>query len=69
VLIATNGMDKTFYRSARNIQKTIIKPAAEVNAYDVLSKRTMIITKAAFEDVLKNSKPSKVKSNGETAKA
>ena len=69
VLIATNGMDKTFYRSARNIQKTIIKPAAEVNAYDVLSKRTMIITKAALEDVLKNSKPSKVKSNGEAAKA
>ncbi len=69
VLIATNGIDKTFYRSARNIEKTIIKPAAEVNAYDVLSKRTMIITKAAFEDVLKNSKPSKVKSNGEAAKA
>jgi large subunit ribosomal protein L4 len=69
VLIATNGLDKTLYRSARNIEKTIIKPAAEVNAYDVLSKRTMVITKAAFEDVLKNAKPSKVKSNGEAAKA
>jgi large subunit ribosomal protein L4 len=69
VLIATNGLDKTLYRSARNIEKAIIKPAAEVNAYDVLSKRTMIITKAAFEDVLKNATPSKVKGNGEAAKA
>lgn len=68
VLIATNGLDKTVYRSARNIEKTIIKPAAEVNAYDVLSKRTMVITKAAFEDVLKGAKPSKAKKN-EAAKA
>jgi large subunit ribosomal protein L4 len=52
VLIATDGLDQNLYRSARNIQKTIIKPAAEINAYDVLSKRTMIITKSAFENVL-----------------
>jgi large subunit ribosomal protein L4 len=61
VLIATQGLDKVLWRSARNISKAIIKPAAEVNAYDVLSKRTMIITKAAFEDVLKNLKPGKVR--------
>lgn len=65
VLIATNGLDRNLWLSARNIQKAVIKPAAEVNAYDVLSKRTMIITKEAFEGVLKASKPSKVK----TAKA
>lgn len=56
VLIATDGLDQNFYRSARNIEKTLIKPAAEVNAYDVLSKRTMIITKAAFENVLNATK-------------
>jgi large subunit ribosomal protein L4 len=61
VLIATNGLDRNIYMSARNIARTMIKPAAEVNANDVLSKRTMVITKAAFEDVLKNAKPSKVK--------
>jgi large subunit ribosomal protein L4 len=59
VLIATNGLDQTLFRSARNIAKLIVKPAAEVNAYDVLSKRTMVMTKAALEDVLKASKPSK----------
>jgi large subunit ribosomal protein L4 len=65
VLVATQGLDKTLWQAGRNIHKAIIKPAAEVNAYDVLSKRTMIITKAALEDVLKNSKPSKT----QTAKA
>jgi large subunit ribosomal protein L4 len=61
VLIATNGLDRNIWLSGRNIPKTIIKPAAEINAYDVLSKRTMIMTKAALEDVLKTAKPSKVK--------
>ena len=65
VLVATQGLDRNLFQAGRNISKLIIKPAAEVNAYDVLSKRTMIITKAAFEDVLKGSKPSSVK----TAKA
>ncbi len=57
VLIATQGLDRMLYRCARNISKAIIKPAAEVNAYDVLSKRTMIITKTALEDFLKTVKP------------
>ncbi len=61
VLIATNGLDKNLVLSSRNITKTAIKPAREISAYDVLTKRTMVITKAAFEDVLKTAKPSKVK--------
>jgi large subunit ribosomal protein L4 len=70
VLIATHGLDRNLYLSSRNIDKAIIKPAAEINAYDVLSKRTLIITKAAFEDVLKNLKPSKTNpTHTKTAKA
>lgn len=65
VLIATNGLDKNLWLSTRNIAKTAIKPAREVSAYDVLTKRTMIITKAALEDVLKAAKPSKVKVEAE----
>lgn len=68
VLIATQGLDRNTYLSARNIRKAVIKPAAEINAYDVLSTRTMVITKAAFEDVLKTCTPSKVKTE-EAAKA
>ena len=59
VLIATQGIDRNVWLSGRNIPKAVIKPAAEINAYDVLSTRTMIITKAAFEDFLKTVTPSK----------
>jgi large subunit ribosomal protein L4 len=61
VLIATNGIDRNLWLSSRNIAKAAIKPAAEINANDVLSKRTMIITKEAFENVLKTCTPSKIK--------
>src|SRR3982751_2234350 len=60
VLIATNGIDRNVWLSGRNIEKCLVKPAGDVNAYDVLSKRTMIMTKSALEDLLKASKPSKV---------
>ena len=67
VLIATQGIDRNLWLSARNIDKAIIKPAAEINAYDVLSKRTMIITKAAMEDFMKGLKPAKTTAETKTA--
>jgi large subunit ribosomal protein L4 len=60
-LIATDGLDKNLYLSARNIYKINIKPAKEISAYDVLSSRTLIITKPAFEALLKLCTPSKLK--------
>jgi len=61
VIIATDGLDKQLYMSTRNIAKTAIKPAMELSAHDVLQKRTLIITKAAFENLLKTATPSKAK--------
>ena len=61
VLIATHGIDRNVWMSGRNIHKCLVKPATDVNAYDVLSKRTMIMTKVALEEMLKTAKPSKVK--------
>lgn len=66
VLIATNGIDRNLWLSSRNIEKASIKPAAEINANDVLSKRTMIITKEAFTNVLKTCTASKVKRSDES---
>jgi large subunit ribosomal protein L4 len=65
VIIATDGQDKNLYLSSRNIAKTAIKPAAELSAYDVLTKRTLIITKPALENLLKTLKPSKKKETKE----
>jgi large subunit ribosomal protein L4 len=53
VLLALDTGDKTTYRAARNLARTVTKPAVEVSAYDVLSKRTMVISKSGFESVLK----------------
>jgi len=68
VLIALDGQDRNLYLSARNIARMAVKPAAEVSAYDVMSKRTMIITKAAFEGVLKAATPGKSKVASEETK-
>lgn len=59
VLIVTDALDKNLYLSARNIARMTIKPAAEINAFDILQSRTLLMTKAALEDVLKTSKPSR----------
>jgi len=69
VLIATQGIDRNAYLGGRNIAKTIIKPAMDINAYDVASTRTMVITKAAFEDLLKTCTKSTVKTEDKAAKA
>ncbi len=61
VMIATNGIDRNLWLSARNIRKVEIKPAAELSAYDIMAKRTLIITKPAFEAYLKTCTPSKIK--------
>jgi large subunit ribosomal protein L4 len=67
VLIATQGIDRNTYLGARNITKAVIKPATDINAYDVASTRTMVITKGAFEDLLKTCTISKTqKAKGKT---
>lgn len=48
-VFATDGIDLGVYKSGRNIPKTRIMPVAELNAYEVLSHRKLIFTRAAFE--------------------
>ena len=69
VLIATQGIDRNTWLGGRNIAKAVIKPASDINAYDVASTRTMVITKAAFEDLLKTCTKSTVKTEEKAAKA
>ena len=64
VIIATAGIDQNLVLSARNIAKTAIKPALELSAYDVMTKRTLIMTKAALEGLLKTASPSTAKAKG-----
>jgi large subunit ribosomal protein L4 len=48
-LIVLPERDDNVWKSARNIPGTTVKPAADVNAYDVLSHRTVLLTPRSFE--------------------
>ncbi len=43
-LLALNESDRTIYLSARNIPDLTVRTAAELNAYEVASRRKMLIT-------------------------
>lgn len=53
VLIATNGLDRNAYLSARNIPRVSILPAGQMNAHDILVNRVLVITQPALEELLK----------------
>lgn len=48
-VLATRGMDANLFKSGRNIPRTEIRDVAELNALDVLSRKHLIFTRAAFE--------------------
>ncbi|TWT46599.1 50S ribosomal protein L4 [Botrimarina hoheduenensis] len=60
LLVATNGLDVNVYKSARNIQKVDVSPAADLNALSLLAARRVLVTKAAL-DALKASAAAKPK--------
>ena len=47
-VFATAGTDVVLYKSGRNIPRTEIRDVAELNAYDILSRRKLIFTREAF---------------------
>lgn len=52
-LVATDGVDKNIYLSARNIAGLETLPAAELNAYSLLRRKRLLMTKQAFEAIRK----------------
>lgn len=53
LLITTAGYSPNVYKSARNIKRVSVSPAAELNALSVLSARRLLITTEALDE-LKN---------------
>lgn len=47
-VLATAAVDPILYKSGRNIPRTEVRPVAEMNAYDILSRRKLIFTREAF---------------------
>jgi large subunit ribosomal protein L4 len=56
LLVTTAKYDPNVYRSARNIAGVSVAPAADLNAFGVLSSRRMLVTKAALDALLESAK-------------
>ena len=52
VLVAVNGTDDTLVKSARNINRTTLTTVAQLNAWDIMNSRTLLVTKAGLEQIL-----------------
>ena len=51
-LLAIDGRNETLERSARNIDRTKLTTVAQLNAWDILTNRTLLLTKAGLEQIL-----------------
>lgn len=52
VLVAINGRDEMLEKSARNVDRTTLTTVAQLNAWDILRNRTLLVTKAGLEQIL-----------------
>ena len=49
LLVATAGLDRNLYLSARNIRGVCVSPVGELNAHKVLSRRRLLVTRGALD--------------------
>ena len=54
-LLVTPAHDDLFFRSARNLMGATVRAAAEVNAYDLLAHRNVVLVNGAFDALVKAS--------------
>ena len=50
-LLAIEKHDPNVWRSARNIEKLAVSPASDLNAYDVLHQKVLLVTKGALDRI------------------
>jgi large subunit ribosomal protein L4 len=51
-LLALAGRDEVLERSARNIDRTTLTTVAQLNAWDIVRNRTLLVTKQGLEQIL-----------------
>jgi large subunit ribosomal protein L4 len=51
-LFALNGRDENVERSARNIDRTTLTTVSQLNAWDILRNRTLLMTRDGLESLL-----------------
>ena len=51
-LLAVHGENPGLVRSARNIDRTTLTTVAQLNAWDILRNRTLLLTKDGLQQIL-----------------
>ena len=51
-LVAITGRNENLEKSARNIDRTTLTTVSQLNAWDILRNRTLLLTKAGLEQIL-----------------
>ena len=59
-LLAIDGHDANVWKSARNIPTLAVSPESDLNAYDVLHQKKLLVTKGALDKIRSRSKPAGV---------
>ena len=52
VLVAINGRNENIEKSARNIDRTVLTTIDQLNAWEILKNRTLLMTKDGLEKIL-----------------
>ena len=52
VLVAINGRNESLEKSARNVERTTLTTVSQLNAWDLLKSRTLLVTKDGLEQIL-----------------
>lgn len=55
-LLAIDKHDPNVWRSARNIPTLAVSPASDLNAYEVLHQKTLLVTKSALDAIRQKGK-------------
>jgi large subunit ribosomal protein L4 len=69
LLVTTAKYDRGVYCSARNIAGVCVAPAAEINAFNVLTSKRVLVTKAALDALVASAKAAHSQANGEEGAA
>jgi large subunit ribosomal protein L4 len=52
IVVAINGRDENFEKSARNIDRTTLTTVDQLNAWDLLRNRKLVVTRDGLEKIL-----------------
>ena len=67
VLVLTNGLDDTFYRSARNIQGIEVRDAAQASTLDLLGAHAIVLQEGAVDALTSALRPASKGANSTEA--